>query len=138
MIQLTARLNERDQSILALQDELDGYDSQQRMEEALDQKTNSLIKLQKLAIQQDVDPSKIAQAINQTLQGAVGPPAKLEVEDINLDGPQEVRQDLYSTNSLHPVDASHATPDDKPAPGGPPAAAPAANGAEAPPTNGAA
>eukprot|EP00466_Bigelowiella_natans_P014886 jgi/Bigna1/57036/fgenesh1_pm.2_\ len=40
MIQLTARLNERDQSIMILQEELEAYDQHQRMmEDALDQKT---------------------------------------------------------------------------------------------------
>jgi hypothetical protein len=52
MIQLTARLNERDQSILVLQEELDSYDKQQRlMEDALDQKTAMLIRLQKVAVE---------------------------------------------------------------------------------------
>jgi kinesin family protein 3/17 len=47
MIQLTARLNERDQSILALTEELDSYDRQHRfMESQLDRKTASLIRLQ--------------------------------------------------------------------------------------------
>ena len=45
MIQLTSRLNDRDQSILALQEELDAYDNQQKMmENVLDQKTVKLIK----------------------------------------------------------------------------------------------
>ena len=44
MIQLTSRLNDRDQSILALQEELDHYDNQQKMmENVLDQKTVKLI-----------------------------------------------------------------------------------------------
>eukprot|EP01083_Nonionella_stella_P060713 158409_1 len=44
MIQLTSRLNNRDQSILALQEELDAYDDQQTMmENVLDQKTVKLI-----------------------------------------------------------------------------------------------
>lgn len=58
MIQLTARLNERDQSILHLQEELDAYDSHQRMmEDALDQKTAVLISLQKqtMDIREDED-----------------------------------------------------------------------------------
>jgi len=43
MIQLTSRLNDRDQSILALQEELDAYDNQQKiMENVLDQKTGKL------------------------------------------------------------------------------------------------
>jgi len=49
MIQLTARLNERDQSILLLQEELDGYDRHQRaMEDELDAKRHRLIQLQRM------------------------------------------------------------------------------------------
>mmetsp|Transcript_29960 Transcript_29960/g.52578 ORF Transcript_29960/g.52578 Transcript_29960/m.52578 type:complete len:556 (+) Transcript_29960:206-1873(+) len=52
MIQLTARLNERDQSIMVLQEELEAYDQHQRMmEDALDQKTATLIHLQKRNMQ---------------------------------------------------------------------------------------
>mmetsp|Transcript_3747 Transcript_3747/g.5684 ORF Transcript_3747/g.5684 Transcript_3747/m.5684 type:complete len:1075 (+) Transcript_3747:68-3292(+) len=52
MIALTARLNERDESILALQEELDAYDRHQRMmEDALDQKTASLIHLQRATME---------------------------------------------------------------------------------------
>lgn len=52
MIALTARLNERDESILALQEELDAYDRHQRMmEDALDQKTASLIHLQRVTME---------------------------------------------------------------------------------------
>lgn len=50
MIALTARLNERDETILALQEELDAYDRHQKMlEDALDRKTTALIQLQKIA-----------------------------------------------------------------------------------------
>jgi len=53
MIQLTARLNERDQSIMILQEELEAYDQHQRMmEDALDQKTATLIHLQKRTMEQ--------------------------------------------------------------------------------------
>jgi hypothetical protein len=49
MIQLTARLNERDQSILLLQEELDAYDKHQRaMEDELDAKRHRLIQLQRM------------------------------------------------------------------------------------------
>eukprot|EP00698_Gefionella_okellyi_P014420 TRINITY_DN4002_c0_g2_i1.p1 TRINITY_DN4002_c0_g2~~TRINITY_DN4002_c0_g2_i1.p1 ORF type:complete len:1024 (+),score=306.20 TRINITY_DN4002_c0_g2_i1:27-3098(+) len=52
MIALTARLNERDESILALQEELDAYDRHQRMmEDILDQKTAMLIHWQRLALE---------------------------------------------------------------------------------------
>lgn len=54
MIQLTARLNERDQSIMILQEELEAYDQHQRMmEDALDQKTATLIHLQKKTMEQN-------------------------------------------------------------------------------------
>merc|ERR1712228_500439 len=47
MIQLTSRLNDRDQSILALQEELDHYDNEQEaMENVLDAKTVQLKKNQ--------------------------------------------------------------------------------------------
>ena len=41
MIALTQRLNERDEQILAMQEELEAYDRhQRRLEDALDQKVN--------------------------------------------------------------------------------------------------
>ena len=56
MIQLTARLNERDQSILVLQEELDKFDKQQRaMEDVMDAKTIQLIQLQKIAAENAVN-----------------------------------------------------------------------------------
>mmetsp|Transcript_62364 Transcript_62364/g.167305 ORF Transcript_62364/g.167305 Transcript_62364/m.167305 type:complete len:591 (-) Transcript_62364:39-1811(-) len=52
MIALTARVNERDETIARLQEELDAYDTnQRRMEDALDQKTAALISLQRLAME---------------------------------------------------------------------------------------
>ena len=57
MIQLTARLNERDQSILLLQEELDAYDKHQRaMEDELDQKRHRLIQLQRMNVGEDGQP----------------------------------------------------------------------------------
>lgn len=45
MIALTQRLVERDEQIMALQDELDAYDRRHKeLEEKLDEKTASLIK----------------------------------------------------------------------------------------------
>jgi hypothetical protein len=60
MIALTARLNERDESILALQEELDQYERQQKsLEDELDKKSASLIKLQRMLIEQNQSsPSK--------------------------------------------------------------------------------
>ncbi|KAL0485807.1 kinesin-II subunit KRP95 [Acrasis kona] len=50
MIALTGRLNERDETILALQEELDAYDHHQKMlEDALDRKTAALIHSQRMS-----------------------------------------------------------------------------------------
>lgn len=52
MIALTQRLNERDEQILALQAELEAYDShQKKLEDALDQKTAELIALRRAAME---------------------------------------------------------------------------------------
>lgn len=52
MIALTQRLNERDEQIMALQDELDAYDRHQKeLEEKLDEKTAALIHLQRVTIE---------------------------------------------------------------------------------------
>lgn len=62
MIALTARLNERDESILALQEELDAYDRHQRMmEDILDQKTATLIHWQRVAMEANPDLRELAQ-----------------------------------------------------------------------------
>ena len=54
MIALTQRLNERDEQIMALQDELDAYDRHQKeLEEKLDEKTGALIHLQRVTIEQN-------------------------------------------------------------------------------------
>jgi len=53
MIALTARLNERDETILALQEEVDAYDRHQRMlEDTLDMKSAALIHLQRISMEQ--------------------------------------------------------------------------------------
>jgi len=52
MILLTQRLNERDDQIVALQDELDAYDRHQKeLEEKLDEKTTQLIHLQRVVLE---------------------------------------------------------------------------------------
>jgi len=68
MILLTQRLNERDEQIMALQDELDAYDRHQReLEEKLDEKTAALIHLQRVTMEQDavspVRSSELAAAL---------------------------------------------------------------------------
>lgn len=58
MIALTARLNERDETIISLQEELDVYDAhQQTLEQALDRKSKALNQ-----IQEYVSPNKMEQA----------------------------------------------------------------------------
>jgi hypothetical protein len=63
MIALTQRLNERDEQIMALQDELDAYDKHQgELEEKLDEKTTLLIHLQRVTMEYDASsPHNIAQ-----------------------------------------------------------------------------
>jgi len=52
MIALTQRLVERDEQIMALQDELDAYDSHHKeLEEKLDEKTAMLIKFQRISME---------------------------------------------------------------------------------------
>eukprot|EP00803_Ostreobium_quekettii_P003237 evm.model.scf_359.6 EVM.evm.TU.scf_359.6 scf_359:28323-37645(+) len=52
MIALTARLNERDEQLLALQEELDAVEKHQRqLEDVLDHKTSELIHLRKAAVE---------------------------------------------------------------------------------------
>jgi hypothetical protein len=76
MIQLTARLNERDQSILVLQEELDTYDKQQRMmEDALDQKTATLIRLQKVAVELQSAHNVTHPALSEVLSGSWDTPS---------------------------------------------------------------
>ena len=56
MIALTARLNERDETIIRMQEELKAYDSEyRRVEDALDAKTAELIALRRAAMQQNAD-----------------------------------------------------------------------------------
>jgi hypothetical protein len=55
MISLTSSLNKRDETILALQEEVDAFDHHQReMEDILDQKTSEILHLQKYLLEQGV------------------------------------------------------------------------------------
>lgn len=78
MIALTQRLNERDEQIMALQDELDAYDRHQKeLEEKLDEKTAQLIHLQRVTIEQNaaspVKNSELAQALGDWAPGMAPP-----------------------------------------------------------------
>eukprot|EP00743_Colponemidia_sp_Colp-15_P008644 GILK01009407.1.p1 GENE.GILK01009407.1~~GILK01009407.1.p1 ORF type:complete len:1148 (+),score=247.81 GILK01009407.1:126-3569(+) len=64
MIALTARLNERDESIIGLQEEIDAYDrSQRELEDSVDQKTAAIIALQRLCMEHNIAVSEQAAAM---------------------------------------------------------------------------
>lgn len=70
MIALTARLNERDEQILSLQEELEAFERHERkLEDSLDQKTAELIALRRVAVQQAADGKQLNQ---NELQSALG------------------------------------------------------------------
>ena len=67
MIALTARLNERDETIIRMQEELKAYDGEyRRVEDALDAKTAELIALRRAAMQHS------AESPSQELKNALG------------------------------------------------------------------
>ncbi len=79
MIALTGRLNERDETILALQEELDAYDRHQRMlEEAVDRKNGALLQLQKIAMEPNT-PLKSVQ-----ISKIIGEVGTLSSDEISL------------------------------------------------------
>jgi kinesin family protein 3/17 len=84
MILLTQRLNERDEQIVALQDELDAYDRHQReLEERLDEKTAALIHLQRVTMEHNAaSPVK-----NSELAEALGDWARPERGEDGVNGP---------------------------------------------------
>jgi hypothetical protein len=93
MIALTQRLVERDEQIMALQDELDAYDSHHReLEEKLDEKTAALIKLQRISMEVNASsPYK-----NEELNRALGE-SWVHAEGLRAQGATEV--DLNSEGS---------------------------------------
>ncbi|PSC74516.1 Kinesin-II 95 kDa subunit [Micractinium conductrix] len=70
MIGLTQRLNERDEQILALQAELEAYDShQKKLEDALDQKTAELIALRRAAMEHNSKAAVRDAALDRAAEG---------------------------------------------------------------------
>jgi kinesin family protein 3/17 len=68
MIALTQRLNERDEQIMALQDELDAYDRhQKKLEEKLDEKTAELIHLQRVTMEHNANSPIKNEELNEAL-----------------------------------------------------------------------
>ena len=77
MIALTQRLNERDEQIMALQDELDAYDRHQKeLEEKLDEKTAALIHLQRVTMEHNAK-SPIKNADLDEALGGWAPPGQI-------------------------------------------------------------
>ncbi|PNH03266.1 Kinesin-like protein Klp68D [Tetrabaena socialis] len=73
MIALTARLNERDEQIMSLQEELDAYDRYQRqLEDQLDGKTTELISLRKAAVEHASASPAHMSSFDPALQTALG------------------------------------------------------------------
>ncbi len=71
MIALTQRLVERDEQIMALQDELDAYDRHHKeLEEKLDEKTALLIKLQRISMEVNATSPYKSEELNKALEQA--------------------------------------------------------------------
>lgn len=71
MIALTQRLVERDEQIMALQDELDAYDRHHKeLEEKLDEKTALLIKLQRISMEVNATSPYKSEELNKALDQA--------------------------------------------------------------------
>ena len=83
MIGLTARLNERDESILSLQEELDAYDHQQKlMEEALDQRTEAMLRASVCAKCKSA-AQQVSGSLSGELDNLTHQPSQLKREVIN-------------------------------------------------------
>lgn len=110
MILLTQRLNERDEQIMALQDELDAYDRHQRdLEEKLDEKTAALIHLQRVTMEHDA----VSPVRNSELAAALGawagkPPGRGGVDG----GPIPAMQALDGAGAAGGSETHGASPSD--------------------------
>jgi hypothetical protein len=99
MIALTQRLNERDEQIMALQDELDAYDRHQKeLEEKLDEKTAALIHLQRVTMEHNAN-SPIKNADLDEALGGWAPPGQ--------------QQHLHSNKSKNSVGGTSITTNNK-------------------------
>jgi hypothetical protein len=98
MIALTGRLNERDETILALQEELDAYDHHQKMlEDALDRKTAALIQTQRTisSLEGQLQNGTVAGATPNDDQPSAARADNYE-DDFNPSSHMETVQDLSS------------------------------------------
>jgi hypothetical protein len=87
MIALTARLNERDETIIRMQEELKAYDSEyRRVEDALDAKTAELIALRRAAMQQNADSPHRNRDLVDALGGWAGSGTTPRAKSLGMDG----------------------------------------------------
>ncbi|KAK9834774.1 hypothetical protein WJX74_010161 [Apatococcus lobatus] len=102
MIALTARLNQRDEQLMTLQQEVEAYDAhQQQLEDMLDQRTAELIALRKAAVEHSIaSPSKFA-----TMQSALGPWGQRE-QNGSLETPKSNLSRTASQQLHHMADDS--------------------------------
>jgi kinesin family protein 3/17 len=90
MIALTQRLVERDEQIMALQDELDAYDRHHKeLEEKLDEKTAQLIKLQRISMEVNATSPYKNEELNKALERSFSQ----EERRRKMNGPQEIVQE---------------------------------------------
>jgi len=115
MIALTQRLVERDEQIMALQDELDAYDRHQKeLEEKLDEKTAMLYKFQRISLEMNASSpyksEELTTALNQPIQGRGGNSTNGATE-VDADGSailasRESLNDLFSAAASLGSDAT--------------------------------
>jgi len=107
MIALTQRLVERDEQIMALQDELDAYDSHHKeLEEKLDEKTAMLIKFQRIAMEENASSPFKNEELSEALETSW-----VHKENGGLSGATEVvndEDDLLSVASKSIIDNQRA------------------------------
>mmetsp|Transcript_8306 Transcript_8306/g.16664 ORF Transcript_8306/g.16664 Transcript_8306/m.16664 type:complete len:979 (-) Transcript_8306:23-2959(-) len=124
MIALTQRLNERDEQIMALQDELDAYDRHQKdLEEKLDEKTAQLIHLQRVTMENSavspVTDEKVASALGEwggaemqaQAQAQMQGTASIVAKDLAMEQQQAKKQASYngSNGSREVIDGAAAS-----------------------------
>ena len=102
MIALTQRLVERDEQIMALQDELDAYDRHHKdLEEKLDEKTALLIKFQRISMEVNAKSPHKNEELNRALSEWSG---NLEVHLTGKTSPED--RDRWSGTSNGNIDGN--------------------------------
>lgn len=105
MIALTQRLVERDEQIMALQDELDAYDRHHKeLEEKLDEKTAMLIKFQRISMEVNATSPYKNEELNKALE------SWSHDESAGLTGPTLVVSSDYGPDSTSASPTPFGTP----------------------------